>query len=60
MLAAASLLELAKGCLKMSTTESQIQNQQCRGWIWQSQEVQEGHYYRNSWSEGYKSKVCLK
>lgn len=52
MLAAASLLELAKGCLKMSTTESQIHNQLCRGWIWQPHEVQEGHYYRTSWSGG--------
>lgn len=60
MLAAASLLELAKGCLKMSTTESQIHNQLCCGWIWQFKELQESHYYRNSWSEGYKSKVCLK
>ena len=48
MLADASLLELAKGCLKTSTTESQIHNQLCRSWIWQSHEIQEGHYYRNS------------
>lgn len=60
MLADVSLLELAKGCLKISTTESQIHAQLCCSWIWQSHEIQEGHYYRNSLSDGYTSKVCLK
>lgn len=60
MLAAASLLELAKDCLKMSTTESQIHNQLCHGWNWQSHEVQEGHYNRNSCKDGYMSQSCLK
>ena len=44
MLAAASLLELAKCCLKMSATESQIHNQLSSGRIWQSHKVQESHY----------------
>lgn len=57
MLTAAYLLELAKGFLKMLGTESQVHNQLWSGRIWQ---VQEGHYYRNNWSDGYGSEICLK
>lgn len=39
MLAADFLLKLAKGCLEMSATESQVHNQLCHGRIWQSHNV---------------------